>query len=94
MSVTFFAIDPQGAIMANMPEVNVSNANAGAIELDLGYRRAGDQDIPGGEMPVDAFLCMLLAAVLAGGIRGGYGNHLGALAIAARNAGADVISWA
>lgn len=95
MSVTFFAINPDGATTPGLEpvEVNVSNANATRIERDLGVRPAGNDDIPGGEMTIKEFECALLAAVLGGGISAHYGGALGLLVTAARNAGADVIAW-
>lgn len=95
MSVTFFAIDHAGAIMDDMPELNVSNLNAARIEIMLGYRAQGDNDeIPAGERPVAAFQTALLASVLSGASLGEYANALGQLSFDAAQAGADVIAWA
>lgn len=96
MSVTFFAIDPTGAILDGLAEfeVNVSNGHAVGIERVLGFRADDDRDIPGGERTIDAFQNALMLAAVNGGGLGWYGTALSNLATMAHIAGAEVIAWA
>lgn len=95
MSVTFFAIDRQGAIMPAMPELNVSNGHAVGIERELGFRPQVEEyvDIPGGERTVDEFQTALMINAVTGGGLGWYGQRLAELVHAAHQAGAEVIAW-
>jgi hypothetical protein len=95
MSVTFFAIDRQGAIMDGLPELNVSNVNAIRIERMLGFRPQVEEivDIPGGERPVQAFVLALMHAVWTGEALGAYAEPLRELTYQAERAGAEVIAW-
>jgi len=95
MSVTFFAIDHAGAVMADMPELNVSNLNAIRIERMLGFRPEVEEyvDIPGGERTTTAFTLALMESVWAGRSLGKYAEPLRELAFQAELRGADVIAW-
>jgi hypothetical protein len=95
MSVTFFAIDHTGAIIDDLPELNVTNSGAVKIERMLGFRPEVEEyvDIPGGERPVQVFQLALMEAVWNGRSLGHYAEPLRELVFQAELAGADVIAW-